>query len=258
MSFSGRINRLDPWKLVDAWDSTYWEGGDVHVYFDDIEVTEGIQLTYQVMEEVRPYFGYASYTANRFFHGSRIISGELTINFKRAESILAILQYLGKGITKTIPNKDKLSRSELKAFEIGYKDIQSRSAQEIYNLVRLNKRASSGVLPQGAFREVKVNTTADGPLFGNTEFDIKIIYGLDSPTSNQMSYIADNSYSIDGYIPDIGYARNESTKGAATGKLLIGAHLSLSAQTVDDSGRPLVETYNFIAKDFRVLNLEDA
>jgi len=80
----------------------YFSGTDVHIYFGDIYVDEitGIELT--VQENVQPIYGYASYTADAWARGTRLITGTFRINFKESYYLHAICQTL----------EDRLSQSE--------------------------------------------------------------------------------------------------------------------------------------------------
>ena len=76
---------------VSKFDSTYYAGINVQVWFDDILYDDVVNLQYQVIEQVMPIFSYARYTYNFAARGSRVIQGSFSINFKRASYLLSLL-----------------------------------------------------------------------------------------------------------------------------------------------------------------------
>lgn len=82
----------EPWHLVDEYNSTYWSGLDANVFFNGIHIEEIVQIQYQVVESVTPYYGYAYYTAQRMHRGQRIISGNFLINFKQSGYLFGLLE----------------------------------------------------------------------------------------------------------------------------------------------------------------------
>ena len=87
--------RDESWTTVDQFDSTYWSGAtDISVYFGPYYMADVVQLQFQVHEQVVPYYGYASYTADRMYRGTRLVVGSFLMNFKDSRYMLALLHAL--------------------------------------------------------------------------------------------------------------------------------------------------------------------
>jgi hypothetical protein len=72
----------------------YFAGSNVSIYFDRIWVDEVQTLSFMLQENVQPIYGYASYTADAFAKGNRIVQGQFSINFKEAYYLKAIMNSL--------------------------------------------------------------------------------------------------------------------------------------------------------------------
>lgn len=70
---------------------TYFSGADTSIYFGDIWVDEVTSIELSVQENVQPIYGYASYTADAWARGTRLITGTFRINFKESYYLHAIL-----------------------------------------------------------------------------------------------------------------------------------------------------------------------
>lgn len=79
----------------------YFSGAQVSLYIGDVWVDEVTTLSYQVMQNRRPIYGYASTLFDDVSEGQVLVQGQFTINFKEAGYLWLILdryqrQFAGK------------------------------------------------------------------------------------------------------------------------------------------------------------------
>jgi len=244
----------DSWKLTDSFDTSYWSGLEVAVFANDILLDEHIQTTYQIVEKVVPYYGYHSYVANRLHHGTRIIAGEININFKRHGYLFSLLNLLKTKGTTVLPGTTPTGKQTALVTDVTNSSEnlanlgQNASGDALRNLVDSIKRKNV-VLPYTSSADI---ATRQG-LFETSPggFDLTLIFGSTLDSKRRLQYVRDNEYIADGYVEE-----NEdgiSTNNIATGFRLAGVSITGLSKTIDDSGRPIVETYSFQARDVRVL-----
>jgi len=83
----------------------YFSTMDLSVFFDPGDGTEPkyidelTSLSFTLTERVVPVYGYASYTANRIVHGSRIVQGQLTINMGPGDYLHELMNRVSEIIT---------------------------------------------------------------------------------------------------------------------------------------------------------------
>jgi hypothetical protein len=257
----------DEYKLVDQFDSAYWSGLDLAVYANNIHVDEALQFNYQVVEQVRPYYGYASYVPDKIYHGTRIISGELTINFKRDGYLFSLLNLLTRQKSKDVwmPSKpistDATTGERVRpptpfvvnpwgpqqATKIS---TQTMSGDQAYQLVQAKLEAGS----QRVLDRFQANIPQTKGIFetSNIAFDLNIIFGGNINSALSLKYIADsNEYYADGAVID-----DNKSIYPATGLKIIGVEIMGLAKSIADDGRAILETYTFQAKDIGILSSE--
>ena len=63
----------------------YYSSTDTHIYFDDIEQTEIGYIGYSVQEQLKPLYGYSSYTYDDMAVGNRIVTGTFKVPIKNPD-----------------------------------------------------------------------------------------------------------------------------------------------------------------------------
>lgn len=77
---------------VQEYPAEYFTGADVAIYIGQRWVEDVTGITVRLMENVRPIYGYASYTYDKLVHGSRLVQGTFTIAFRRTGYLFDILR----------------------------------------------------------------------------------------------------------------------------------------------------------------------
>jgi hypothetical protein len=69
----------------------YFSGADCSIFFNDQLIDEINALEFQLVEQVLPVYGYASYTPSRIIPGTRIVKGRFAINMRSADYMHELL-----------------------------------------------------------------------------------------------------------------------------------------------------------------------
>lgn len=277
--FSRQPNNHEEWKLVDQFNSAYWSGLDVQIYANNILLTEAIQVNYIVTEQVRPYYGYASYIPDRLYHGSRIIQGELSLNFKRDGYLFSLLDLLRNQREENVwlPTSPPSKEASNSMSEIRPPNPYTTNAWGPQSVSKIKgiidpkvakdlvdrKKAATNEATVNSRYEANVPSRA-GMFETKTEgFDINIIFGANLNSGMTLRFLSDDSYIADGV--DSGFAdgavlqtdANKQGIVASTGIKLIGISIMGLARSINDDGRPIIETYTFQARDVQILKNSD-
>lgn len=227
---------INKYNQVSSFDSRYYSGADVRLYFENIYFNDAVNIQYQVLEQVMPVYGYASYTADRMLRGSRIIQGAFTINFKRGFYLYSLLENLNKPTNpltrKGIANKnaDDTLINTPSDYEGVLTAINTKNRVEVVNSFKekfWNNLNNTTPEKEGDTNKPLLDT-------GSVGFDIYIKYG--NPDLNNKE---------DEIDPETGY----TIKDIGTMEVLKGVQLTGVNKIIDDSGRPILESYNFMCKD---------
>lgn len=239
----------DRFKSVDSFKTAYWSGIDVSMYCGDVWIDDALQFGIQAVEQVNPYYGYAEYSPSRMHHGVRIFTGEFTVNYKHSNYIFAVLEEITR-------NKDSNTGGHLN-LPINYNSaigagtvVNNPSPEDTVksymdfakNYSKMREAQNSGA--QKALNSLTIpQMTPFGPMFKGPKkgFEITVLFGAQLNTSLILDFDSD------GYSPANPPTKNQ-TPGPATGFRLIGVSLTGSNLMINDSGQPVMETYNFMAR----------
>lgn len=215
--------------------SSYFSGSNIKIYFNNIFLDEATSLQFVLQEKTLPINGYMSYTFDDIARGSRLVQGQLSINYKDENYLNSLAE---AAMVRENDNDQNLSLSE----EIGVK--KNSDSQEVKELLLdyMKKGWSSQFDSLSNDLENRIwnqddsiNKSAQGrSYFPNKKktFDIVIEYG---------PYYRD-------YLEEIEKVHAENiNKG--TVKRIKNIQLNSIQERIDSSGKPIQEVYGFIAED---------
>lgn len=94
----------------------YYSSLDADIVFGDVFIDEVVSITWQVQQNAMPIFGYNSFTFDDIAVGSRMISGQFTVNFIEANYLSRVQSVMTSISRKTygddIPAKSSFSSLE--------------------------------------------------------------------------------------------------------------------------------------------------
>lgn len=234
-------------KIVDTFSTSYWNSIGLYVYANNILLEESIQLNYQVIEQIRPYMNYADYTASRIYHGARTVNGEITLNFRTDGYMMSLLDYLSGGKPTLIPSIPATQSV------VPLTPVPGAGLAVLGGLSQLSNPTTAANYV--AARKQQISTSepstknTNTALFETTQsgFNIDIIFGakLDSA---QIITTSNLKYSLL-RAPNDG----KTWMRAGTGVRLVGVELQGGGRSIGDDGRPINETYSFVARDIQAI-----
>ena len=235
-------------------DSGYWNGMNCKVYASNVLIEETIQINYMVMEQIRPFYGYASYTANRICHGTRSVNGELTVNFKQDGYLFALLDYLTEQSAGdlAIPKPAKLQNTTLPVSPDIFSGNQPINVSKLSNpntakQFVIARKANQTQAKQPA-NVIELNVTQGLFQTKDQGFNIDILFGAEMNAAQilRLSSAGYRTMSAPSY-------KGLDMPSKGTGIRLVGVEIQSIGRAIGDDGRPINETYSFMAKDIRIL-----
>lgn len=251
LGFKSKERDRSTYIIVDEFNSAYYSGLDLSIYFDKYFLDEGVSIQYQVVENVLPFYGYNDYIYNFSARGTRIIQGSFNINFKRSFYLIDILKRIKNSQDSVTNNKQP-----------------SNSQKEL--LTKLNTSTTIEEALSYAYR------TKDGTLNAAKLDELSKSYRekfwgrvIENPNAKDVSYIPINKPLYDagkgGFTIYMKYGdadldalqttasdsggTNVSRGFVGTTEALTGVHITGVGKVVDDSGRVILETYAFQSSD---------
>lgn len=236
---------IEKYKIVDQFNTSYWSGSDVDVLINNTLIDESTQCSWQIMNRVQPFYNYAAYVPTNFKHGTRLISGELTINFKQVGYFYSVIQHLNQNASPVDPIQEFNTPSNANSLLTGVNSNTSAAIKSYIKAYEKELEANNRVIDQ------IINTPATIPNFkgmfeSNNPLNIKIVFGGHVDQSVILKYASGNSF-----IEKDAIYRAGANSAPFTGLELMDVHVMGNATVIDDSGRPIMETFSFMAGNIR-------
>lgn len=238
----------------------YFSGCDVSVFIGDVWVEEVVSISFAVMEQVQPIFGYNSYTYDTVARGSRVIEGSLRINFTEGNYLNRILQNALsrssnlKGYAQNPQGQYSWQTAKLtsdtKVFEnTTLKDLSAnalraeldKQSQEQRNdyINKIRKAVWGTGMRDGIYKR------PDGtPIEGQGHEDLYLNMPLFDQDPLGFRIIITYGQPMTGTKP-------KSLFNAPPGAVrqIVGVQLKSAQQVIGAGGEPVYEDYGFLAKD---------
>jgi|YNPBryunderm2012_1023409.scaffolds.fasta_scaffold35384_1 hypothetical protein len=249
---------MDQWRVVDRFDTSYYNGLDVRVMLGDYVLSEVVGLSYELMENATPLFGYASYTYDRLVRGNRLIRGQFTINFKQAGYIVWLLNRYKVEVTPNWGSGENRLQATVTALRRGetnlpaIRDDIKRAIQrrlkgqgdEMDYLVSALRAHFWGERTESGREDVPRT-----PLFmhGTVPLRLFIAYADPQLKDSRGVFLQRPVDVVNGRPVQTSVVTNRAELFQA--EELVGVHILGYNKAVDDSGRNLLEQYQFVARD---------
>jgi len=226
--------------------SDYFSGLDVNVFFNDYLMDEMINIQYQLSETVTPLFDYASYRYKTIVKGGRMVQGSFSVNFKYAF-------YVKEIIAKALGvDNDVLSPTDS---PVGVESPANLNNQlSTTDILDILENKSNSTVPNRQLKDIaayyrkafwarssskKPAPDLSGPFFSQSTdgFTIYIKYKKKVFDYDVVPTITEAEK---GYI---------NTSAPYAIESIQGVHIQSVGKAIDDSGKNIIEVYNFIGKD---------
>lgn len=265
------------WKQVDQYFQTYWSGLDCRIFANDVLIAEIIELQWSLQEAVAPLFGYHDYVYSTVMHGARRVNGSFKINYVREAYLFELLRSLERTNGTSAGNQQTALR-RTDAFEsaaagradtdylLGLVSQDGTSPKDTKGRPRIDPNIfkaiasdfESAIWGAPPPNDPKFNTPSEGSTVKSivnnlveetspnksrfelrSRFNFNIIFG--SVTPEKIDRLQQTGVT--------GRISSKSLIPVTTSTRIIGVALTGYERVIDDSGRPIMEGYQFIARD---------
>ena len=226
---------LSPGKQI--YDYDHYSGANVSLYIGDIWVDEVTSIKYQIEQQKRPIYGYASYHWDFVAKGTSMVTGMFTINFKES----GYLYYVLKRIQDAGANAH-LTPTELAEGSTSQTNPIDRNTIERFLEKPLDREKYKDIADIASLPDEKFENYAEQ--FEDTVWG-KTGETLDSVTSTEHRRV-DHMDSFDIFIV---YGNMDDQTSNHTVKRIQKVELVGQSQLVEVSGEPIQEAYTFLARD---------
>ena len=221
----------------------YFSGSQVNIYFGDIWVDEITAMELSIQENVQPIYGYASYTADAWARGTRLITGTFRINFKESyylHAILNELQYKAQENQEPFHSGQNKQPAVKTIEELLAMTNEPMAAERFENIANEYQNAIWGRTIDGSFLRKMENQETDAYFYSRMRqpdlhsegFNMLITYG---PFIEAHNYI----YKDDKITEHVDH----------TIESISGVQIAAMTKVIQGSGQPIEEQYTFVAKD---------
>ncbi|GIV21960.1 MAG: hypothetical protein KatS3mg023_3711 [Armatimonadota bacterium] len=248
---------LDQWRVVDRFDTSYYNGLDVRVMLGDFVLSEVVGMSYELMEQAMPLYGYSSYTYDRIVRGTRIIRGQFTINFKQSGYIVWLVQRYMMSFSGEAFGQRRLNTaiSGLRNGESNLPALREDIRRAVQRQVRGESRELADVVQAirthfwGEPSADDDLSTSNRPLFvrGNVPLRLFIAYGDPQLKDSRGVFLQRPVDTVDGTpVMNVPVTQRAELFQAEE---LVDVQILGYSKAIDDSGRNLLEQYQFMARD---------
>jgi len=195
---------------------TFFSGAQASVFIGDVWVDDITSVNYEFRDSKQPVYGYGSEYFDLVAYGTKLVSGNFTVNFREPNYIWLILQ------------REK---------ELRKKNLQDESVDNLEDAISGNTRIGDKRKNYNLF----FNT--NNPDDVKKAFKQSLIDGkkVKKESINKMNHLGFNM--VLGYGTEL----NQDT----IGQRIIDAHIVGQSKVIMQDGRPIEERYQFFARDLR-------
>lgn len=243
--------KTDDTEKFNTYYDYYFTGEDIKVYidglFDPRDELDIASFAFLIKQEKQPIYGFWSYNYDVMMMGTRIISGEFSIYSRYPGRMRDLLSKAAQKRAKfSSSNGDGRIESFLTGSEEDEKNIEKYWANsQLDRIVSVNSGQDMGLNERNIF-------SAHPP------FNFIIKYGMQEGSvstiaRNKGTGSEDNFDVLDRLMAtDYNDRLSQKTSSDAMNIVVQSVHLTNMGTTYSVGGQPLVETYQFLARDFYI------
>jgi len=253
-------------SYTQIYDQEYFSGSQMFLYIGDVWVDEVTSMSYSIMQQKTPLYGYASQLFDDTAAGHVLVQGSMSINFKEQGYLWAVLRrYFSVQSVETGVGQAKRGEGGLLKGGTGTApDIVNKSGNIVASNGTRIQRANIERLTQGeATRSERFKFYQD--LASYATFDTKnprdrvfedVVEAFEDEVwkpsqtngalNSQIRRIDANKF--DGFDIYVVFGDYSSPGANHTVRKIIGVRLTSEAKQVVIDGTPVQEQYSFIAQ----------
>jgi len=188
----------------------FFSGANIGIFFGNTRVSEAVGIEFNLSQTKRPIYGWASQLYDGVSDGIVQCMGSLYLNFRQAHMMTGIINN-SKQITYSDPeNTESIPSSS---------SIPGLTSAQIDQLIEQHWGRHDANLDRASGSQLPLSASGSRPDDHGTGFRIWITYG---------DFFGGN--------------------GSNTVRTLHGVHITGFGQTIEINGNPVLEAYNFLAR----------
>jgi len=241
----------------------FFSGEDIKVYIDGLFSEEHeldiAALSYNVKQEKQPLYGFWSYNFDAMMYGTRIIIGEFSVYTRYPRRITDLIEEASKARAKQPdPRKgDSLIKSTLRNIDYGSSSSAVRSIQDEKNIQKYWAYSQLDRISTDPFSKNVIDS--DKNIFSaHPPFNFIILYGVEEVSTTAKDYLKAEDKVIESNLDRMMISdTNErlikpNTNNQASPMKIVLQEVQLMSMTTAyaSGGSPLVENYQFMARDY--------
>lgn len=250
LRWAGAVNQED--KRFNSYYDYYFSGEDIKVYIDGLYEPEDeldiAGLSYSIRQEKQPVYGFWSYNYDAMLFGTRIIAGELSVFSRYPRRMTDLLEKAALNRVNSRAEDGRTGNSVLTRLDANIgssKDEENIQKYWAYSqLDRISQDPGmEGVDPHNIF-------SAHPP------FNLVILYGAEDVAMSPFDILTADEYPIsDNLDRIINFDVNQRTvkvDNLSNPMKVVIQQINLFNMTTSyqPGGSPIVESYQFLARDF--------
>jgi len=231
----------------------YFSGEDIKVYidglFDPKDELDIQSFAFTVKQEKTPVYGFWSYNFDAMMHGTRLIAGSFTVYSRYPRRMTELLEKAAQERVNSASNKSNSSSV------VSLMRSQSESLVDEQNLERYWGYSQ---LDRITFDPASQSASEKNIFSSHPPFNFVIMYGVQdssltpaTTTRNDSSGTSQQMDNLDRIMAtDINQRTVKINPGTTPMKIVLqSVHLTGVSMGYSPGGAPLVETYDFLARD---------
>jgi hypothetical protein len=242
----------------------FFSGEDVKIYidglFDEEDELDIASFAYAVRQEKQPLYGFWSYNYDAMMYGTRLISGEFSIYTRHPRRMTELLaKATEKRVSQPNPlNRDAKVRSTLRNLDLyKEKEVHLTSLKDEKNINQFWSYSQLDRITKDPFSQSIVDS--DKNIFSaHPPFNFIVMLGAEEVSLSPKDFLSSDDKTIEGNMDrmllfDVNQrlVRPNSENKTSPMKIVL-QEIQLIGMVTNYSvgGSPLVENYQFIARDF--------
>jgi hypothetical protein len=241
----------------------FFSGEDIKVYIDGLFSEEYeldiATLSYNVRQEKQPLYGFWSYNYDAMMYGTRIITGEFSVYTRHPRRITDLIEEAARARTQQPdPRKDNsLVKSTLRNIDYGSSSSAVRSLQDEKNVQKYWAYSQLDRISTDPFSKNVVDS-GKNIFSAHPPFNFIVLYGVEEVSTTAKDYLKAEDKVIESnldrmMISDVNERLiKPNTNNQASPMKIVLQEIQLMSMTTTyaSGGSPLVENYQFMARDY--------
>lgn len=234
----------------------YFSGSQVACYIGDILIDEITSMSYEVVQQKQPLYGYSDTLFRQISRGQRFVQGTFSVNFKEAGYLwLALNQFIERqklegSVLNPLKNSSTIDRQNLERIV----DAETTTFERVQKLTDLAAIDAASTLGGFASRQRFLGLNSKGEVdVGTAENKFEQFEDLLWQKSEEELNLQDRSVDdtrLNGFDIYLAYGDFAGdNRNNHTFRKIVDVHITGWGQQIQIAGMPIQESYTFVAKN---------